>query len=427
MLLLTLFRPAASFPFRNNRFQLQHSHHARSISISSGGRSRSTYFRYSSSCSSSDDSSKETAPVHLVVLVHGWLGNELEMGYLQQSLERQSGAKGHQVMIHSAVSNVGRTWDGIAAGGLRLAQEIDRVVDEMQQESASPSTSSICISLSLVGNSLGGLYARHALGHLSSFSKLQPNLFCTTATPHLGVSKHTYVKIPRVAEYLIANSMQPTGRDLFRFTNALDTLYESQYLKPLAAFTKRVAVANAYGTDFQVPTATAAFLASTNSPHYQVVVDDKNKETANFEVLTVETPITYRYDASNEGGNGDSDWGDSPVPLSILATRLDSLGWQKIFCDVREHLPTVYRRARDPLSMKPCWTSQQLLDSLCDSGLSLPLGHTVLVANSKSKLYEYLNRGGQPIMDRLASTILQEITSTTTPRVATNVSSKRAG
>jgi hypothetical protein len=421
MLLLTLFRPAASFPFRNNRFQLQHSHHARSISISSGGRSRSTHFRCLSRRSSSDadNSSRETAPVHLVVLVHGWLGNELEMGYLQQSLERQSVAKGHHVMIHSAVSNVDRTWDGIAAGGLRLAQEIDRVVDEIQQESVSPSTPSICISLSLVGNSLGGLYARHALGHLPCFSKLQPNLFCTTATPHLGVSEHTYVKIPRVAEYLIANSMQPTGRDLFRFTNALDALYQTQYLKPLATFTKRIAVANAYGTDFPVPTATAAFLASTNSPHYQVVVDDKNKETANFEVLTVETPRTY--DASKEGEDGDSDLDDSPVPLSVLATRLDSLGWRKIFCDVREHLPTMYRRARDPLSMKPCWTSKELLDSLCDSGLSLPLGHTVLVANSKSKLYEYLNRGGQPIMDRLASTILEEITSTTPPPGATNV------
>jgi hypothetical protein len=262
------------------------------------------------------------------------------------------------------------------------------------------------ISLSLVGNSLGGLYARHALGHLSSFSKLQPNLFCTTATPHLGVSQHTYIKIPRVAEYLIANTMQPTGRDLFRFTNTLDTLYQSQYLKPLAAFTKRIAVANAYGTDFPVPTATAAFLAATNSPHYQVVVDDdKNKET----VLTVETPRTY--DASKEWKNEGSD-----LPLSELATRLDTLGWQKIFCDVREHLPTVYRRARDPLvllSMTPCWTSQQLLDNLCDSGLSLPFGHTMLVANSRSKLSEYLNRGGQPIMDRLASTILQEIISTT--------------
>jgi hypothetical protein len=219
-----------------------------------------------------------------------------------------------------------------------------------------------------------------------------------------------------VAEYVIANAMQPTGRDLFRLTKAVDTLYSSPYLKPLATFQKRIAVANAYGTDFQVPTATAAFLASTNSPHYRVV--NKNKETtANFEVLTVETPRTY-----DESKDFDSD-DDSPVqvPLSVLATRLDSLGWQKIFCDVREHLPTVYRRTRQPLStpQQSCWSSQELLDTICDSDLSLPLGHTVLVANSKSKLYEYLNRGGQPIMDRLASILLQEITSTSTSMTTT--------
>jgi hypothetical protein len=65
----------------------------------------------------------------------------------RESVRVQSVAKGVQLMIHSA----GRTWDCVAVGGLQLAQE-------MQQESSSPSTPSICISLPLVGNSLGGLY-----------------------------------------------------------------------------------------------------------------------------------------------------------------------------------------------------------------------------------------------------------------------------
>jgi hypothetical protein len=110
----------------------------------SRSRSRATLFRCLSSHSSSDDfSSKETSPVHLIVLVHGWLGNELEMGYLRHSLERQSGAKGHQVMIHGTVSSVGRTWDGVAAGGLQLGQDVDRVVeDKMQHELSSPLTPS---------------------------------------------------------------------------------------------------------------------------------------------------------------------------------------------------------------------------------------------------------------------------------------------
>ena len=471
--------------------------------------------------SSRDNKKKKKEMIHLIVLVHGWLGNELEMDYLRQSLERQSTiSRGEQqqqqqqqhqikgrVIIHSAISNVGRTWDGIAAGGLRLADEIDHVVDKLmiqqqqQQQQESSLSSSKTMSLSLVGNSLGGLYARYALGHMSSSSfckKIQPILFCTTATPHLGVSQHTYVKLPRMAEYVIATAMQPTGRDLFRVVTKttsnpiLDTLCEPHYLKPLAAFSKRIAVANAYGTDVPVPTATAAFLASTNSPHYQVVIDndDNNKETtiANYEVLTVTTPRTY-YDhddddhddastTNNEKGGFDDGMGDSsssssssviPLPLpslSVLATRLDTLGWQKIFYDVRKQLPTVmyYRRQRrqqrqDPsilvsnnnnkktttTTTKPqrMWTSQQLLDTLCDANdnnsnsssnddgrLSLPFGHTMLVANSRSRLSKYFNRGGQPIMDRLASTILQEIrivtttTTTTTSPTRTVVPSK---
>jgi hypothetical protein len=44
-----------------------------------------------------------------------------------------------------------------------------------------------------------------------------------------GVSKYVYVKvkIPRVAEYLIANSMQRTGRDLFGFTEMVLNLFST--------------------------------------------------------------------------------------------------------------------------------------------------------------------------------------------------------
>jgi hypothetical protein len=69
--------------------------------------------------SSAGHSLSSTSPSNFYL--HTWITaeSELEMGYLRQSLERQSGAKGHQVMmIHSAVSNVGRNWDGVAGGDL---------------------------------------------------------------------------------------------------------------------------------------------------------------------------------------------------------------------------------------------------------------------------------------------------------------------
>jgi hypothetical protein len=38
------------------------------------------------------------------------------------------------MLILTAISNVGRTWDGVAVGGLRRAQEIDHIVDKMHSK-----------------------------------------------------------------------------------------------------------------------------------------------------------------------------------------------------------------------------------------------------------------------------------------------------
>merc|ERR1719491_134209 len=91
------------------------------------------------------------------------------------------------------------------------------------------STPTTCVTISMVGNSLGGLYSRYALVKISELAKEQCanenndetnqqsddngsilidggeiriyfNVFCTTATPHLGVSGHTWLPIPRKIE-----------------------------------------------------------------------------------------------------------------------------------------------------------------------------------------------------------------------------------
>ena len=71
-----------------------------------------------------------------------------------------------------------------------------------------------------------------------------------------------------MAEYLIANSMQPM-RQFFVliYKWRRDPLPQSQDLQPVVAFTTRIAMANAYETDFLAPMATGAILASTR---YQV-------------------------------------------------------------------------------------------------------------------------------------------------------------
>lgn len=367
--------------------------------------------------SSSDDpapTKSKTKTQHWIILVHGWMGNDLELGYLESSLNQRAAElltnqkeekREEEIVVYSSKINVGKTHDGIAAGGTRLAQEIQQLIH------AQPTTTT---TLSFVGNSMGGLYARHAISQLEEYwnhtypnhnkttscpssPTVHPLVFVTTATPHLGVSQHTYIPLPRVGEWVVANVIQDTGRDLFRFTSILEELaHDPMYKRPLQAFRKRVAYANAFATDFQVPTATAAFLSTTSTARH--VTLDNNKESS-FIVLEVETVPDPLYSGND------------------VAQALDALGWTKIFCDNRDNIPLpgiptlLFGSTEKDDFSKLEWTSDQLLQRLTGipATWKFPLGHTVLVANSKSDFYSYVNRKGQPVMDRLARTLLHDI------------------
>ena len=217
----------------------------------------------------------------------------------------------HRIILHSCQSNWHRTSDGIEAGGERIFDEMLAVIQKsMQQEQSVKNdidrdNDIHDVTVSLIGNSLGGLYSRYAIARLAAYAKNQTlnstdvgttmedpsdsndgninnksflidgkirihfNIFCTTATPHLGVSGHTWLPIPRSAEVGIGSLMGQTGRDIFRTSSLLKTMCTDDfYLKPLGSFCKRIAYANGYHTDFVVSTKTAAFLHPESTiPH----------------------------------------------------------------------------------------------------------------------------------------------------------------
>ena len=128
------------------------------------------------------------APTKLVVLSHGLYGAAINMAVLKEELQRLGGA---DVRVHCAAANEGRTRDGVAAGGRRLAAEVERIAR------STPSMETI----SLVGNSLGGLYTRYAAGELldtasGRLAGLEPDVFVTIGCPHLGVRQFTYLPLP---------------------------------------------------------------------------------------------------------------------------------------------------------------------------------------------------------------------------------------
>lgn len=106
---------------------------------------------------------------HYVFLVHGWLGNSSEMGYLQKAIEREASAfkdGTKNIITYSPTCNDSNTTDGIANGGERLAHEVTEYIKAKE----SSDTSHACddsrvrhVSISFIGNSLGGLYARYCL------------------------------------------------------------------------------------------------------------------------------------------------------------------------------------------------------------------------------------------------------------------------
>ena len=366
------------------------------ISLSSDMRSASSVTPYCQRCQ------------HWIVLVHGYLGNDKELGYLQDALQQEANATPHSIVVYSAISNVGITTDGIAAGGKRLAAEI------MEQLPFHTNTNvtdkdTVTVTLSLVGNSLGGLYARYAIADLLQHSFIQPNIFCTTATPHLGVAKHTYIPIPTWTEWVIGNTMGTTGRDLFLHTDVIRQMATDEtYLAPLRRFRHRLAYANAFGTDFQVPTSTAAFLSHSDTPHY--TLDHPLDGDCTMRVQTKQQPPIQQQQQIPSEPNNQHD----------MAISLDGLGWTKVFWDLRQDLP--FPSLWNPFSSKitlpasqPCWTSEQLLNTVgktLTDRFYIPVGHTLMVANRKSDWYGKLNAKGKPIMDQLAKELIHQLSST---------------
>lgn len=394
------------------------------------GTSRSCFEDYGSMIQSNED-------LHLIVLVHGLMGSPLEMRSLNERLKVQHFSKTQRnkkehVWIHSATCNKGLTFDGIEAGGSRLADEINDLLLEIWTNILSRK-----VHLSLVGNSLGGLYGRYSLSKIqwdpssmihnnhknTTEKRLVPNLFVTTATPHLGCAfQQTYLPLPRIVEFAIAYFMKQTGKDLFRFNNVIDKMtFKQNFTKPLKAFQKRIAYVNVHGTDFQVPTPTAAFWAQTDSLHH--IVDDvpystckededpENNLKSQHIVMTLSTPSEV-HDGIVSPQHLEDDNAVFNVPTSLLSLKLDELGWTKVLVDVRDEISLKINEEKDDKysikrKAKSVWTSRELLQEFDTGRLkSFPLGHTIMVANAKDDFNRKLNKGGLPIMDHLAKEII---------------------
>jgi hypothetical protein len=434
---------------------------------------------------------------HFCFLIHGHRGLSKDLRYMETAMQRVASAEKRRqweafslssadlgedssgslsssssstdrdqltndMVVHSSICNEHKTTDGVQKGGDRLVEEMRQVIEtEISRRYPEPSEDEIYdVTISVLGNSLGGLFGRYAIAKLverhcvkesesededicwilDGKYRLHLNIFCTTATPHLGVSRHTYVRIPRSAEIGVAHAMGDTGKDLFRLNDLLHTMATCpNFLGPLARFRKRICYANAYGTDFPVPAGTAAFLSENSTyPHHfetdELMVDDRGLiiATLNTPTQTNETKnSTEVADGTSDDSTSDTQSGDHDDELHHMSRSLDKLGWKKVFVDVRREIPSVElpksfmmrRQSSDSrlvavdanlhaLKSKKIVQSKDVATAVAlqaDNRVSLPLGHNMMVAFSRSRISTFMNKGGRPVVDALAKELVEDI------------------
>ena len=97
-----------------------------------------------------------------------------------------------RLAVHNVRANLGKTSDGVERGGERVVEEILEVIRKECEQIGRKGEGILDVTLSIVGNSLGGLYSRFAVSQLFSLSKssdgfillddcirIHFNIFCT--------------------------------------------------------------------------------------------------------------------------------------------------------------------------------------------------------------------------------------------------------
>lgn len=186
---------------------------------------------------------------HLFVLIHGLWGNHGHMRSLMEVYTKQFGSS-ETVFFSPSENALFKTFDGIEIIGYRTLLEIYQFIKCFKD---GPIT-----KISVLGYSMGGLVARFVLGKMFGeyhdlFEGIEPQIFITMATPHLGVQfynprRYFFKGLLQFCMKLIgSNIIGKSGRELFvvnKHNEILVKLGEGEYLEALRKFKWRVAFAN---------------------------------------------------------------------------------------------------------------------------------------------------------------------------------------
>ena len=260
-----------------------------------------------------------TNPRHLIVIKHGWLAHgiratPLAKGLYNFALKKANNNSKNGYMIHIIGSNCDdyvmgwkKTNDGIHHGGKRAANEIKSILDKYESIN----------KISLIGQSLGGLYIRFAIKELYNFDNdafyrnVKPCNFVTMGSPHLGTED--WVKIAmngylyKFAKYAKQFGIVPsTIEQLINIDNdrlLYDMASNKQFLLPLTKFKNRLIYANSIN-DNRVSASSGLLLPSydnyLNEKKYIDDIFDKYKENNKASIVKSIKPDFNDMDETNK-------------------------------------------------------------------------------------------------------------------------------
>eukprot|EP00854_Cymbomonas_tetramitiformis_P026935 gene26935-biopygen27892 len=213
---------------------------------------------------------------HLVVLIHGLHGTRHDFDVLADILRCGDGPKGG-VLVHIVTANERCTTDGVDPGARRVQREILELL----------SRHSGLRTLSLIGHSLGGIYARrtaYLLGEEGILcTRIRPAVFATIASPHLGagappgrplrfivrVGARLLSRFSKTVRDLTMNDVSKGGRE----PPLLVQLADDAHVSSLEKFRAHLLWANTVG-DLQCPCARS----ETGFVGVQAVASSRDRE-----------------------------------------------------------------------------------------------------------------------------------------------------
>lgn len=151
-------------------------------------------------------SESNDSDIHLVVLIHGLDGFSSDLEFIAKRLQQRFTTP---LRTLSPKCNHWKTHDGIMNGAQRI---LECVLKELEHPGIK--------YISIIGHSLGGLYARCLVGLLYKHGvipdKVIPINFITLATPHLGSREHAKILGEKFTSLVLGSVIGLTGKGIPR-------------------------------------------------------------------------------------------------------------------------------------------------------------------------------------------------------------------